>query len=223
MNSNTHFYLFGGGPPFTPKLAEAFSKQAHRPVCTFLVMNRPGWEEYRPIYAKKLEANGLICQFLPLGATAIEGVTDQLAQSGAIVIGGGNTERYIDEIVETAIGEKIKECFLKGVPVAGFSAGALLSMEDSLLSPKDNASSKLMKRRGLGLVKNTAFAVHFSEWNEEEHLRNLASNYSKKHNYGVDEQTGLYLMNGMPMKVEGRGVYTVIHNQIKKREVWSHG
>lgn len=73
-----------------------------------------------------------------------------------------------------------------------------------------------MERRGLGIVKHTAVAVHFSEWNDEQHLLDLASTYKNKECYGIDEQTGLYLKNGKIEFYDGRGVYTVLHNQIVK-------
>ncbi|GAF12989.1 hypothetical protein JCM19045_2206 [Bacillus sp. JCM 19045] len=216
MQMETHLFLFGGGPPFTGKLARQFCEKALRQSCTILVMPRPGWENYQSVYADKLAEYGLKCAFIPLGQVPVNEAVEEINQAGALVIGGGNTERYIDEVVETPIGEALKKRFRAGVPVAGFSAGAILSMEESLLSPRDNTTGRLLERRGLGLVKHTAVAVHFSEWNDEQHLLDLASTYKNKECYGIDEQTGLYLKNGEIEFYDGRGVYTVLHNQIVK-------
>lgn len=111
MQMETHLFLFGGGPPFTGKLARQFCEKALRPSCTILVMPRPGWENYQSVYADKLAEYGLKCAFIPLGQVPVNEAVEQINQAGAIVIGGGNTERYIDEVVETPIGEALKKTF----------------------------------------------------------------------------------------------------------------
>lgn len=171
-------------------------------------------EEYRLNYMRELEQYGFEFVFLPLPVTLTREVLDELQKSEAIIIGGGVTDRYIDEIVETSIGEEIKRLFKEGKPVAGFSAGALLSMEESILSPRDNDEHIMKRRKGLGLMGNTAVAVHYSEWEEEAHLLEVATRFKKKNNYGIDERTGMYVRNDVIQAIEGRGVYEVKDGQI---------
>jgi len=142
-------------------------------------------------------------------------VCEQLAKCGGIVIGGGDTENYIAEIVHTPIGKVIQRQFKKGVPVAGFSAGAIIAMEKSYLSAKDNREQRPVVKEGLGLQAHTKIAVHFSEWQEEEHLRLLAKESNDDH-YGIDEQSGMYVKNGKMESIDGKGVYLLKDDKFYK-------
>lgn len=214
---DTHLFLFGSGPPFLSSLAKHFAflvKDKGR-LCSVLFISRPGWKTYRPNYMRELEQYGFEFVFLSLPATSTYAVIDELRRSEAIIIGGGVTDRYIDEIVETSIGGEIKRLFYEGKPVAGFSAGALISMEESILSPQDNDEQIMKRRDGLGLMVNTALAVHYSEWGEEAHLLKMTNCFKKKNNYGIDERTGIYVQNNVIQAVEGiGGVYEVRGGQI---------
>ncbi len=66
-------------------------------------------------------------------------------------------------------------------------------MEESILSPQDNDEQVMKHRDGLGLMVNTALAVHYSEWGEEAHLLKMTNCFKKKNNYGIDERTGIYM------------------------------
>ena len=216
---STHLFLFGGSPPFTLKMAKQFVKltsKVNSPV-SILVVERDGWEKYMPKYIKVLEELGLNkFTYLPLPSTPIEQVIRSIKNSSGIIIGGGNTNLYADYIVETDISKSIIESYKSGIPVAGFSAGALISPERCLISPKDNITCEFQQRKGLGLISNTVIAVHFSQWNDKEHLRNAVSMFKNHFNFGIDEGTGIYFLNGCVEATEGNGVYT-LENEILKR------
>jgi cyanophycinase len=59
-------------------------------------------------------------------------------------------------------------------------------------------------------------AVHFTEWNDENHLREAISKFGNHFNYGIDEDTCVYFLNGQFEAIEGNGVY-MIENGILKR------
>ncbi|MFE7062923.1 Type 1 glutamine amidotransferase-like domain-containing protein [Sutcliffiella sp. NPDC057660] len=216
---NRHLFLFGGGPPFTAEMARRFASKAMvagTPV-SILFVEREGWEEYMPWYTQGLEQFGVReFKYLPLPSTPIEVVIDSVRNSSGIVIGGGDTNLYADYIVETPISQAIKETYETGIPVAGFSAGALISPAVSVISPKDNEQNVFQSRRGLGLAKEVVVAVHFSEWDDEEHLRNAVSRCNESKNYGIDENTGVYLLNGELEAMEGNGVYTLLDGVLRK-------
>ncbi|MET3695893.1 cyanophycinase [Bacillus oleivorans] len=205
-----HLYLFGGGPPFTKNMAKQFTQislKLNQPV-SILFVERDGWEQYMPKYTQALEELGLNdFYFLPLPTTPIKEVIQCLTHSSGIIIGGGNTNLYADYIVESTISNKIKECYERGIPVAGFSAGALISPELCIISPKDNEWNEFQQRKGIGLISETVIAVHFSQWDDEDHLRKAASKYSHYKNYGIDEETGLYFLNGCLEDMDGNSVY----------------
>lgn len=207
-----HLFLFGGSPPFTIKMAKQFVKLASKvdaPV-SILLVERKGWEEYMPKYTRLLEELGLNkFTFLPLPSTPIEQVIYSIKNSSGLIIGGGNTNLYADYIVDTEISKSIMESYESGIPVAGFSAGALICPTWCIISPKDNVNCEFQQRKGLGLIPNVLIAVHFSQWNDEDHLRYAISKFKNHLNFGIDEETGIYFLNGIVEASEGYGVYTI--------------
>lgn len=208
-----HLFLFGGGPPFTTNMAEHFvniAKTRNAPVA-ILVVERDGWEQYMPKYTKELKNSGLNSFiYLPLPSTPIEQVVNCLDSCSGIIIGGGETNLYADYIVDTAISNAIRERYKSGVPVAGFSAGALISPELCVISAKDNEQNELQFREGLGLISDVIIAVHYTQWNDEAHLREALSRFKSKVNYGIDEGACIYFLNGQLESIEGNGVYSLV-------------
>lgn len=218
---SSHLFLFGGGPPFTKTMAKKFVQLASMKVkpVSIIFVERDGWEEYMPRYTEALQNEGANdFRYIPLPSTPMDEVIHNIRESSGIIIGGGNTNMYADYIVDTEISHAIKEKYKTGTPIAGFSAGALISPKECVISPQDNILQKFQHRPGLGLVENMVIAVHFSEWNDEEHLRNIASAFPYYQHYGIDEQSCLYCLNGMPVETDGKGVYSIFHNQITKTD-----
>ncbi|PLT44076.1 Type 1 glutamine amidotransferase-like domain-containing protein [Paenibacillus sp. FSL W8-1187] len=213
-----HLFLFGGGPPFTPGLAGLFAELAGgaEAKISLLCLDRPGWLDYMPRYIGELEAKGLKrFRYVPLPTVSVAVAVESVRSSTGIVIGGGDTSRYADCIVDTAIAQAVRERAESGVPVAGFSAGALISPERCLISPKDNEAAVLQDRAGLGLIRGMTIAVHFSQWREEEHLRAVAARYPDGvEHYGVDEECGLYFRGGRLERTEGDGVFRLENGKL---------
>ena len=217
---NNHLFLFGGSPPFTPNLAKRFSELTleKEGKVSFLVLERDSWQEYMPLYTKLLEEFGVTrFIYIPLPTIPVEEAVSLIAKSSGIIIGGGNTNLYADLIVDTKISEILKKCYRLGVPVAGFSAGALISMDPCIISAKDNTEEVFQHRRGLGLLKDTVLAVHFSEWQDDRHLLQAVEKFHPVRNYGIDEQTGMYLYNNKLMEIEGKGLYSVEEKRVIKK------
>ncbi|QKS73008.1 Type 1 glutamine amidotransferase-like domain-containing protein [Paenalkalicoccus suaedae] len=216
-----HLFLFGGGPPFTHKLAQLFTKvrKSESPVI-FLVLEREVWADFIPYYADLLKANRVQeCRFLPLPTTDIDEAVAAIEQSSGIVIGGGDTNRYADSIVDTPINKAIHAHYQAGHPVAGFSADALITPERCVISAKDNDERELQSRPGLGLFGDMLIALHYSEWDEEMHVRKSVQTYSPQQNLALDEQTGAYFRNGELVEVDGAGgVYTLEEGEIHRVE-----
>ncbi len=214
-----HLFLFGGPPPFTEHMAKQFVKQSlttNSPV-SILFVEREGWEQYMTRYTQALVDLELSeFNYLPLPSTPIEKIDNCLQNSSGIIIGGGNTNLYADYIVEASISGTIRERYESGIPVAGFSAGALISPDLCVISPKDNEQNEFQCRKGLGLVSDILIAVHFTQWNDEIHLRNAVNKFNIRINYGLDENTCIYLLNGNLESVEGTGIYS-LENEVIRR------
>ncbi|WP_442600795.1 GNAT family N-acetyltransferase [Paenibacillus sp. KN14-4R] len=218
---NKHLFLIGGGPPFTPKLAGTFAELTSRrnaPVVVLIVW-REGWEDYQSRYTEQLEKYGVEqFKFLPLPITPIDKVIHHVKQCSGIIIGGGDTNLYADYIVDTPIGGAIKAAYEQGIPVAGFSAGALISPAQCVISAKDNDKEQFQLRKGIGLVEDMVLAVHFSQWEDESHLRLAVQTCQSKANYGIDECSCVYLLNGQlesTEAMEGYGVYTIANDGLE--------
>ena len=203
-----HFYAFGSGPPFTTEMAQQYVEQTKRGMIAILLVDREGWLDYMPDYIDKLKQYGAErFRYLPLPSTTEEQVIKTIKDSGGVIICGGDTSRYAEYIADTTIGAAIKEAYVRGVPVAGFSAGALISPQNCIISSKDNKEQRYVERNGIGLLFNTYFAVHFSEWDEKPHLQAIFAKHLTANVYGIDEKTGVYFHNGILERMEGVGVY----------------
>ncbi|GAA0603416.1 Type 1 glutamine amidotransferase-like domain-containing protein [Virgibacillus siamensis] len=216
-----HLFVFGSGPPFTSGMAERFSGivSEMEGVVSVLFIEREGmdWREYMPVFTQPLMDAG-VCNFryLPLLSTPVMEICESIEQSAGILIGGGDTNLYADYIADTELGGVMKARYEKGVPVAGFSAGALISPEQCVISPNDNTEGIFQCRQGLGLVQNVLLAVHFSQWNDETHLRKAAGTFPDWLNFGIDEKTGVYFRNGKYISAEGNGVYSIDKGLLKR-------
>ena len=200
-------FLFGGGPPFTPMLCQQFVSCLDQsgPVA-LLYVPRPGsnWDAYAPIYTDALTANGATDFFhFPLSARPTPEQLEQLAGSAGIIISGGETERYQQFIVGTPIGTLIQERFQHGIPVAGFSAGALLTPDECRIPAIDQRNGQALVLKGLGLLADAVISVHYDTWQEEMNLFEAFMTTASTFGYGLPERSGIYLKNGQLMQQEG--------------------
>jgi cyanophycinase len=199
--------LFGGGPPFTDLLGKKFAELSlnEKGKVVILFLERDGWEAYIRKYTCVLENNHIKeYVYLPLNSKPLNKILRELISCTGIIIGGGETELYRDYIVDTPIGERIKELYKKGVPVAGFSAGSLICPTDCVISPIDNSQGIQLFLPGLGLIKECVITVHFSKWNEGENLKAAMEKVDVPIGYGIDDDAGLYFANEKLIKDEGK-------------------
>jgi len=200
-------FLFGGGPPFTSGLCKTFVSclNGTGPI-VLLYVPRPGssWEEYAPIYTDALTANGATDFFhFPLSASPTPEQLKQLAGSAGIVISGGETERYQQFIVDTPIGTLIQERYQQGVPVAGFSAGTLLTPDECRIPAIDQRDGNALVLNGLGLLTDAVVSVHYDAWQEEANLRQAFRSTNSTFGYGLPERAGIHLKNNQLVQQEG--------------------
>ncbi|QOR65071.1 Type 1 glutamine amidotransferase-like domain-containing protein [Cytobacillus suaedae] len=206
-----HLFLFGGSPPFTMNLGKTFAEVSLNSEgrVAILFLERDGWEKYMQKYTLVLEDNGIEeYVYLPLSSKPSNESLLELSSCSGIIIGGGDTELYREYIVDTLLGERIKELYHLGIPVAGFSAGALISPEYCVIPPIDNSQNKHLFLNGLGLIKNCVISVHFTKWNEEENIKTTLKKLNVPIGYGIDDNAGIYFQNEELSETEGANVYT---------------
>ncbi|UOQ45179.1 Type 1 glutamine amidotransferase-like domain-containing protein [Halobacillus salinarum] len=166
-------------------------------------MDREGAEEYLTRYIINLQIRENDVFYLPLQMTYTAAEWRMLKKCKGVIIGGGNTARYHDYIVKNRLSKMIHTLFSEGVPVAGFSAGALLTPEECVISAKDNEQKRQLYLKGLGLLHHGVIAVHYLEWNETEPLQQAVLRTNSEIGYGIAEQSGIYFKDQQMRKCEG--------------------
>lgn len=205
---NRHLFLFGSGPPFTNNLVKRFVSLAEGKDATIAIFYEDdgNWEEYCPVYTDLLKENGIEnFLFFPLQKTPDQKTIEELKTCTGVIIGGGKTEKYQESIVDSEFAEVIKNHYLAGRPVAGFSAGAVISPEYCIISPKDNPSGSQLYKKGLGLLQDIVISVHFDTWEEEFSLKIAMKKTNSKYGYGIDESAGIYFKDEKVEVKDGNG------------------
>lgn len=216
--STRHLFLNGGSPPLLEDAAKCLANIIPpKSTIAIICVERTGWQQYMPKYEKTLKKyHDYDFQYIPLPTSPVDIVQSILRTCAGIIIGGGDTKAYVDFIVHTPIGAEIRMQYAKGIPVIGFSAGALICLGDCVISAKDNREKKIMYRQGLSLLDDIVVSVHFSQWNEAEHLREAVNNISPQRNYGIDETACIYFKNENLEQIIGGNIFTIEDGLLRK-------
>ncbi|AQQ53301.1 Type 1 glutamine amidotransferase-like domain-containing protein [Planococcus lenghuensis] len=205
----TQLFLFGGSPPFTDRLGKKFSEAALAlgGKVGIIFIERDGWESYMERYTNVLERYGISTfSFFPLRTEATAELLADVDQCGGLVIGGGETERYQDVIVDTPIGRLIQDKYRNGTPVAGFSAGALISPAHCVIPPVDTPKNEQLFLNGLGLLQDCVISVHYAKWQEKANLHRAMVKTASVAGIGIDDGAGVRFRNGQIAETEGSQV-----------------
>ncbi len=115
----------------------------------------------------------------------------------------GETELYQRYLVDTEIGDIIQSRFADGVPVAGFSAGALVSPERCVIPEIDQRDNRRLRLLGLALLKDTVICVHYETWGEAAHLTQSFTEEGTDRAFGLADESGIYLRDQYLVETEG--------------------
>jgi cyanophycinase len=196
-----YLFLFGGNPSLEPA-NKAFIEQAggRDAKVALLIMNREGWEGYIPRYTTTWEDQGVEYYSVVLpddeGHLNYEETISILRESTGIYIGGGDTEKYHNYYAKDPIKEILMECYNKGIPIAGCSAGALILPETCVISSNDTHSGEMIVKKGVGLLSNLLISVHYTEWSEENHLFEGMKRLKTRQGFGINEEACAVFKNG---------------------------
>ena len=128
---------------------------------------RENWEPYMKKYTEVFRSHfsNLNTDYLLLDTEQID--FDIYLDADIIIIGGGNTEKYLATYVNQQFKNYIDRMLNKGAKVMGFSAGALLLGEKVYVSPNDNSDHQIEIKNGLGLFSQFLISVHYDSWNDK--------------------------------------------------------
>ncbi|VPY36637.1 peptidase [Streptococcus pneumoniae] len=128
---------------------------------------RENWEPYMKKYTEVFQSQfpNLNIDYLLLDTEQID--LDSYLDADIIIIGGGNTEKYIATYVNQEFKSYIDHMLNKESKIIGFSAGALLLGEKVYVSPNDNSDHQIKLKNGLGLFSQFLISVHYDSWNDK--------------------------------------------------------
>ncbi|MCY7080729.1 Type 1 glutamine amidotransferase-like domain-containing protein [Streptococcus oralis] len=161
-------FLMGGNPPiknYTIVNKIVSSRKIER-ILIFTVY-RENWQPYMKKYTEVFQSHfsNLNTDYLLLDIEQIN--FGSYLDADLIIIGGGNTEKYLATYVNQEFKNYIDRMLNKGVKVMGFSAGALLLGKKVYVSPNDNSDHQIKIKNGLGLFSQFLISVHYDSWNDK--------------------------------------------------------
>ncbi|MCT2534921.1 Type 1 glutamine amidotransferase-like domain-containing protein [Aquibacillus koreensis] len=221
MVQDNYLYFFGGNPNQSEASLD-FAKKAggkHAKIA-LLIIYRQGWEEYLPRYTDPWIRAGVQPQNIDViipnqhGELNVDQTIHTLQEATGIYIGGGHTETYHATYVKEPYKSIMQEKYYAGTPIAGNSAGALLLTDQVVLSSIDTDSGETIHLHGLGFVQDILISVHYSKWNDAEHLKGSLANTRISTGYGIDDHACLVVKNGRFHKALGEEkVFVVVKNE----------
>ncbi len=167
-NLKEQIFLMGGNPPiknYTIVNKIVSSRKIER-IVIFTVF-RENWEPYMKKYTEVFQSQfpNLNIDYLLLDTEQID--LDSYLDADIIIIGGGNTEKYIATYVNQEFKSYIDHMLNKEAKIIGFSAGALLLGEKVYVSPNVNSDYQIKIKNGLGLFSQFLISVHYDSWNDK--------------------------------------------------------
>jgi len=214
MTTSRLLYLLGGSTAY-----EAFADEfvtasgGHDARIAVLAQTGEGWEKHKAEITQPWTRRG-VTQYEPIvsgenGLLNLELASAVLYRATGIFIGGGHTPTYHRLFATEPVRTIIRERYQDGIPVAGVSAGALISLEICQLTQDETGSDKLQIVQGLGLAKGFVIGVHFTEWNALSEVLEVMSKTRTMVGLGIDEPACAVCENENFTKVLGRSVHKI--------------
>ena len=158
----------GGNPPITKySIVDKIVLSSKIERIVIFTVYRDNWKPYMKKYTEVFQSHfpNLNTDYLLLDTEQID--FDSYLDADVIIIGGGNTEKYLATYVNQEFKKYIVHMLNKGVKVIGFSAGALLLGEKVYVSPNDNTDHQIKIKNGLGVFSQFLISVHYDSWNDK--------------------------------------------------------
>ncbi|HHA7505444.1 TPA: Type 1 glutamine amidotransferase-like domain-containing protein [Streptococcus pneumoniae] len=161
-------FLMGGNPPMKKySIVDKIVLSTKIKRIIIFTVFRENWEPYMKKYTEVFQSQfpNLNIDYLLLDTEQID--LDSYLDADIIIIGGGNTEKYIATYVNQEFKSYIDHMLNKEAKIIGFSAGALLLGETVYVSPNDNSDHQIKIKNGLGLFSQFLISVHYDSWNDK--------------------------------------------------------
>ena len=187
----------GGNPPITKySIVDKIVLSSKIERIVIFTVFRDNWQPYMKKYTEVFQSQfpNLNADYLLLDTDQID--FDSYLDADLIIIGGGNTEKYLATYVNQEFKNYIDHMLNKGTKVIGFSSGAILLGEKVYVSPNDNSDHQIKIKNGLGVFSQFLISVHYDSWNDKankdraEELVNVPIIPLNDHSYLVLDKLG---------------------------------
>ena len=158
----------GGNPPIKKhSIVDKIVLSSKIERIVIFTVFRDNWQPYMKKYTEVFRSyfSNLNTDYLLLDTKQIN--FDSYLDADLIIIGGGNTEKYLATYVNQEFKNYIDHMLNKGAKVMRFAAGALLLGEKVYVSPNDNSDHQIKIKNGLGLFSQFLISVHYDSWNDK--------------------------------------------------------
>ena len=158
----------GGNPPIKKhSIVDKIVLSSKIERIVIFTVFRDNWQPYMKKYTEVFQSQfpNPNTDYLLLDTEQID--FDIYLDADLIIIGGGNTEKYISTYVNQEFKSYIDHMLNKGAKIIGFSAGALLLGEKVYVSPNDNSDHQIKIKNGLGVFSQFLISVHYDSWNDK--------------------------------------------------------
>lgn len=147
---------------------------------------------------------------------------DSLKQAKLIFITGGDQDRFMKIVENSAVYAAIHYAYLHGATIAGTSAGAAVmskymitgnALSDTVYKATFHSliSNNIEIKTGLGLISNAIIDQHFVVRSRYNRLLSALALYPSLACIGIDEATAI-IVSGNRIKVSGEGQVIVMKN-----------
>ncbi|HGJ7347400.1 TPA: Type 1 glutamine amidotransferase-like domain-containing protein [Streptococcus pneumoniae] len=161
-------FLMGGNPPIKKySIVDKIVLSTKIKRIIIFTVFRENWEPYMKKYTEVFQSQfpNLNIDYLLLDTEQID--LDSYLDADIIIIGGGNTEKYIATYINQEFKSYIDHMLNKEAKIIGFSAGPLLLGEKVYVSPNDNSDHQIKIKNGLELFSQFLISVHYDSWNDK--------------------------------------------------------
>jgi cyanophycinase len=138
---------------------------------------------------------------------------DILEQATCIFFTGGDQVRITSLLGGTPVCEKLKQIYLKGIPLVGTSAGASVMSSTMIVGGQDNDTPRkctVNMSPGLGFVPGAVIDQHFAQRGRIGRLITALAQNPNMIGIGIDENTAIDVNADGKFKVLGDNAVTVL-------------
>jgi len=201
------FLVLHGGRELGEATTRQFANRVGLPGSTLIVIPTAKYPQVTPAIVEREKQ--IMARFFGATKTIVlharnrkeadsEVFAEQLRNSNAVWIQGGEDERLMATYAGTRTAAEIAAVFERGGLVGGTSAGASILSSFKIQLPEslqDNRGRIRKDEIGFGLLRNVAVHPHFTEMRRENHLVRITTLHPGLLGLGIDEDTGALIHN----------------------------